>query len=224
MTREGTVVETMPHAVDDLLAVMQNGEIFDGEIYIHGVPLRKIRSLVTRMQPDSAKLKIHLYDVVVPAPFINRYSLLSKRLPKDRETVERAETIAVLDEQDLMKFQQRCIEQDYEGAILRHGTTPYENGKRSQSVLKVKTFLDDEFVIVGVKQGRGSHQGMAILTCITGEGVEFDVTSPGTHEEKRQAWKDRKTLIGKKVTVKYQLMTTTDEPKPFQPVAKVILD
>ena len=84
----------------------------------------------------------------------------------------------------------------------------------------MKTFFDAEFEIVGCKEGRGSYEGMAIFTCKTPDGHTFDVTAHGTHEEKRKAWEDRESHIGKKLTVKYQFFTTTDKPVPFLPVAK----
>jgi hypothetical protein len=63
---------------------------------------------------------------------------------------------------------------------------------------------------------------MAVFTCHTAEGHPFDVTSPGKLEEKRAAWQNRDSYIGKWVTVKYQCYTETEKPVPFQPVAKAI--
>lgn len=36
---------------------------FDGELYVHGMPLQKIVSLVKKVQPDSAKLEYRIYDI-----------------------------------------------------------------------------------------------------------------------------------------------------------------
>ncbi len=103
--------------------------------------------------------------------------------------------------------------------MLRHGREGYEAGKRSSSLLKVKLFADLDFPIVDVREGRGTHKGMAIFVCQTDKGHHFEVTAPGTHEEKRAAWEGRDKLIGKLVTVKYQRWTTTAEPVPYIPTA-----
>ena len=42
----------------------------------------------------------------------------------------------------------------------------------------------------------------------------------GEVEAKRQQWREYDKYIGRMLTVKYQKMTATEEPVPFQPVAK----
>ena len=41
---------TLPHIADQLAGILPTGAIADGELYIHGVPLQAIVSLVTRQQ------------------------------------------------------------------------------------------------------------------------------------------------------------------------------
>lgn len=43
--------------------------------------------------------------------------------------------------------------------MLREPESYYEN-RRSKSLLKVKTFHDDEAVVIGYKEGTGRCQGM----------------------------------------------------------------
>ncbi len=223
-TREGVAVTVLPELADDLLHLMPDEAKWDGEFYIHGVPLAKINSLLRRRQPDSAKIAFHLYDVVAPLRYSERVALLRKSITKDQGLVHVVETNRLRSEEELMKFQAECIEDEYEGAMLRHGSKPYETGKRSDSLLKVKTFQDGEFKIIGCHAGRGSHSDMAVFECETVTGSRFDVTAPGTHDEKRNCLKRKKDYIGKYMTVKYQCYTSTEEPVPFQPIAKNIID
>ena len=75
----------------------------------------------------------------------------------------------------------------------------YEN-RRSQSLIKVKTFYDDEAVVLGYKAGTGRCQGMVgALKCKNTHGVQFDVGSGLTDDERRKPPK-----IGTKITYKYQ--------------------
>ena len=52
----------------------------------------------------------------------------------------------------------RVMDQGYEGQILRINNE-YQN-KRSKYLLKHKTFVDEEFVILGINEGEGNKSGM----------------------------------------------------------------
>lgn len=220
LSREGESF-VLPH-LTDAMAKMPLGLRIDGELYHHGTPLRTIMSWARRTQSDTEKLNYMLYDVFDGADYDERLIYLERLVGKFSEQVQLAETFDVKDEELLMKLQGEFINEGYEGAMLRHGSRGYEAGKRSQGLLKVKTFQDDEFEIVSVKEGRSTYAGTAILICDTRRGATFDVTAPGDMAEKKKAWKSRESLPGKWVTVKFAGWTTTADPKPFHPVAKLI--
>jgi len=207
----------LPHVVNFLNSIMQDGDVFDGELYLHGTPLNQIRSLIARPRTESEQLTYQVYDMVIPASFQERHALLRSRIKRNGD-VALVDTCHIGNEATLMQYQADCIEVGYEGAMLRHGNAPYEPGKRSASLLKVKSFQESEFPILRVREGSGTHKGMAIFTCLC-HSNEFDVTAPGTHEEKRAQWFNRHLYPGKLLTVKYQALTSTDHPVPFLPVA-----
>ena len=224
-SRQGKPIVTAEHIVEELQGVMKEGDVFDGELYIHGVPLNTLRSFITRKQPESEKLELRVYDFMSDDPFIDRWGTLLKRhFSKGQSAVQRVESIRISTEEDLMKFQSDCIAQGYEGAMLRWGEAGYAAGKRSDSLLKVKTFMDGEFKIINVNEGKGTFAGMAVFECITKSGNRFNVTAPGTLEEKKHYWRHRQNCLGRWLTVKYQFMTKTDQPVPFLPVALSIRD
>lgn len=220
-SREGKPIETMGHIVEQLQAVMQNGDTLDGELYIHGVNFQKIASLVKRQQDESTTVQYHVYDAMLEAPFIDRYQYAQKQLRRlPSGIIVPVATLIVPDLTKLMEFQAACLADGYEGAMLRHGVDDYDAGKRSKFLLKVKTFQDAEFQIIGACEGRGTHLGMAIFKCKTDTGAEFDVLAQGAHDEKRAAWQNKDQYIGKKLTVKFQ--DWTDDPAapvPRFPVA-----
>lgn len=220
VTREGLLVETVPHIQRMLLSIMPDDTTWDGELYIHGVPLPQINSLLRREQEDSAKICFNLYDVLMDEGYIDRRQELLRCITANKGPIHLVETLRVADENELMAYQAKCVDLGYEGAILRWGDKPYEAGKRSDSLLKVKTFADAEFEVVGCKEGRGLYRGMAVFRCKTEAGHEFDVTAPGTLEKKRAYYATRDKWIGKMLTVKYQCFTSTEMPVPFHPVAK----
>lgn len=222
-TRKGDLITTCGHLVDQLMSVMPVNTIFDGELYTHGVAVTTIGGYIKKKQEGTKNLCFMMYDMVMQeASFAERMAKLIY-LTANRGThlhVARTQPAASMDE--VMEFQAQCVEHGYEGAILRHGRTGYEAGARSGSLLKVKTFLDGEYTIVGCKEGRGGYAGAAVFECVTEAGHKFDVTAPGTIPEKQAIWQNHQAYLGKRLTIKFQTMTKTAEPVPFQPVAKCI--
>jgi hypothetical protein len=210
---------------------MSVGDVFDGELYIHRVPLNKLRSFISKKQEMSANVEIRIYDQLLSSSFADRLTDLQEKFgspymdcdchpdtpQSNSQSAHLAETLRVSCSSEVISYQAVCLEQGFEGAMLRQGSTPYEAGKRSASLLKVKTFLDKEFSIVGIEQGKGRFEGCATFM-FSHEGNIFRATAPGTLEEKAWAWKHRNELIGKTVTVKYQFMTSTEHPVPFLPI------
>lgn len=110
----------------------------------------------------------------------------------------------------------------YEGTMVRHGDTGYEDGKRSKSLMKKKDFQDDEFEIIDVIEGKpvikeNVTYKVAIYVCVTNEVKEFNCTSPGTMQDKDAAWNNREKAIGKMLTIKF--FNYTPDNIPYLPVA-----
>ena len=207
----------LPHVIEALTAKMQPGDMFDGEIYRHGLPLRRISSLIKRPRAESEQLEFNLYDSGLERPYWEREAFLADRLGgEDRYgPLVLLGSTPIPNEAALIAFQKNCVDEGYEGAMLRWGDNGYEFGVRSAGLLKFKNFLDEEFEITGCNEGRGSYEGMAIFQCKTAAGHPFDAISPGTHEMKRHYWLCHRFYIGCMLTVRFYEWTTTDAPVPF---------
>mmetsp|Transcript_24193 Transcript_24193/g.42992 ORF Transcript_24193/g.42992 Transcript_24193/m.42992 type:complete len:549 (-) Transcript_24193:206-1852(-) len=95
-----------------------------------------------------------------------------------------------------------------EGVMLREPGSNYDNF-RSWSLLKVKTFYDDEAVVIGHEEGKGRNQGvMGALRVRGNNGIEFKVGSGFTDQERR-----RPPKIGTRITYKYQELTKDGKPR-----------
>lgn len=96
----------------------------------------------------------------------------------------------------------------WEGFMLRKDVA-YEND-RTKDLLKVKKFLDGEYIVEGVETGKvvyneGGHKEYDVVTAIIidHKGSKVGVGS-GLSKEQRIAWfKDPSQIIGKTVTVQY---------------------
>ena len=92
--------------------------------------------------------------------------------------------------------------------MLRKFGSLYE-GKRSSTLLKVKTFCDDEAVVVGYEKGKGKYIGkIGALKVRNGNGKEFKLGS-GLSDMDR----DNPPDIGSRVTYKYQELSNDGIPR-----------
>ena len=115
--------------------------------------------------------------------------------------------------------------QGYEGIMVRQGNEPYKLNKRSDSLLKYKLFVDDEYKITGFEQEKftgtkdvPARLGKFIME--TKDGKVFEGRPSQSHKELTQLWKDRDSYIGALATVRYQELT--DGGVPRFPVVKGI--
>lgn len=220
VSREGKPISTLPHIVATLLDVLPDGGSLDGELWTPDLNFQQIASAVKRQQEISEQVQYHVYDApLLDRAFEARQLAIESAIGDGAGPVRRVQTLPLRDHEELLAFQSDCVEEGYEGAMLRYGTDGYAAGKRARTLLKVKTFTDAEFEIIGAVEGRGTHAGMAIFQCQTDAGVPFDVLAPGTHADKKAAWNDRTRLIGRKLTVKYFELTSSEQPVPRFPVA-----
>lgn len=210
-SRKGRVISSIDHIISGL--EIEEGATLDGELYVHGMSLQRIGSLIKRKQPESELLTYMIYDMVSDKPFVARYNAFSKANPgKGAQIVP---TTRVFNAEEAMRLFRQFRNEGYEGAMLRHGMSPYQDSIRSSSLLKVKEFQDSEFRVIDIKSSR---DGWAILICeVNEDGLTFDVSAPGTLEDKYHVMENRVDFIGRFVTVEYSEFT--DAGKPFQPVA-----
>ena len=110
------------------------------------------------------------------------------------------------------KYHDACVANGYEGVIIRNLDGVYEFGFRSNDLIKLKTFDDAEFEIVGVVEATGRDAGTAVFVCKC-KGGEFNVKPQGTRELRAKYFEDADNLIGKMVTVQYQGLSDDGIPR-----------
>lgn len=212
-SRTGKEINSIQH----ILSAIEDSKLpllgsLDGELYIHGVELQDLSSLIRRNQHDSKLLTYVMYDKVEPMDYRQRYHILdtlckiinhpSVRLVEDtmiRAGMDVHETIA--------ETRDQYIDQGYEGLMIRRDAAFYKQGVRSPSLYKAKTFQDAEFVVRDITASKDQRGAWAILHC---DG--FTVSAPGTLEEKVYILEHIKEYIGRKITVKYYGYTKNKIP------------
>lgn len=208
-TRNGKQITSINHILKGMH--LQEGQTIDGELYCHRVKLQTINSWIKKAQPDTLKLSLRVYDIIVDQPYSQRLNTLSALVLGRKAAL--VPTIRVSLENALQGLLARSIELGYEGGILRWGNTGYEDGKRSKSLAKIKQSNSAEFQVIEALE---SKDGWARLLLDIGDGT-ITVSAPGTMEEKYLIAENPEDYIGKIVTVKYFGLTA--DKKPFHPIA-----
>jgi DNA ligase-1 len=95
-----------------------------------------------------------------------------------------------------------------EGVMLRQPGSAYE-GKRSNTLLKVKSFFDTDATVVGHVPGLGKHAGrLGALQVALADGTTFQVGT-GFSDTQREA----PPAVGEVVVVRYQELTDGGVPR-----------
>lgn len=90
----------------------------------------------------------------------------------------------VQDEEMLMARLKEVTALGAEGLMLNRKDALYE-GKRSRSLLKVKTMLDASAIVIGYEPGKGKHKGrMGALICRDEHGMKLSIGTGFTDEER----------------------------------------
>jgi DNA ligase-1 len=226
-TRTRKPIRSVPHIAYAVDNVGDPSTILDGELYNHEFKndFEKITTIVGQkkdVDPNHELCQYHVYDMPMDAPFAERIKTLQalcKKLGK-KSPIKLVETVVVNDEVELDAAYERFKAEGYEGAMVRNLNSPYEY-KRSNHLQKMKEFQDAEFKIIGVEEGRGKLQGHAgAFVCATKNGAEFKAKMAGETSKLKEYWDNQEGCIGKKLTVKFQGLTSGDVPR--FPVGKAI--
>ena len=199
------------------------GHIIDGELILpKNVLLQDTMKAIKKFREDlSPKLLYIIYDVVdTNKTFKERLKILdSLKLPKN---VVKAPTVIIDSENDVYQFHKQFVEEGYEGIIVRDGSEGYQIGHRSNQLQKYKNFTDDEFHIVDIIDGDGKFKESAIFVLKTKHGNMFNCVPEGTMEHRKEIFSNRKSYIGKKLTVRYQELS--EDKVPIFPVGVGVRD
>lgn len=212
----GKLIKSIDHILESMK--IPEGMTIEGELYIHGMPLQKIGSLVKKNQEDSKKLIFNCYDVAIDKCYSHRFSIL-ENLDLGQGAIL-LETAYLRGQFNIEPILAAYLKRGYEGAVVRLAGHPHKAGAKSKGMLKVKPMhfdafkIDDEFLVVNIS---GSKDGWGILNCETEEGVPFDVSCFGPMKYKKYVYDNRDKFIGKHIRVEYSEFT--EDKKPFHPVA-----
>lgn len=199
---------------DYLMIMMEDGEILDGEFYIHGRPLRLINSAVKKAGPLTPEVEFHIFD----SPSIEATAEERLRLVHEKyhnATTRAAQVMVVpsrrIDRANSLAYRQEQEDLGFEGAMYRDPAGIYESGVRSYAIMKDKADYDAEFMIVDVTIDR---EGFGLLVCLTADGSEtFELRMTGPDSVRAHIAAHPEEYKGKLVTAKYNDMLDSGIPQ-----------
>lgn len=134
----------------ELLEVMPDGCVWDGEIYCHGMPLQDIVSAVKAYSPATNKLQYWVYDTISEELQFERIARYRALLAdKDLKKVVACPIDYIKGIVNIKKKQKEYLAEGYEGLMLRNYSAKYRQGIRSYDLLKYKQYKDINAKISG---------------------------------------------------------------------------
>jgi ATP-dependent DNA ligase len=230
-SRNGKPIISAPHIIESLSEVFDQHPdlILDGELYADKFAndFNKIVSLVKKTKPTDADLKeskknIQYWIYDIPSEYYNfgercyRLDVLfDNYLAVFEKHCVLVDTHTCNNEDEVMELYGEYVNKGFEGQMLRIDGK-YEN-KRSKSLMKHKSFVDEEYTILDIVEGEGNRTGTAgYMVFETENGDRFKSNVKGTWEETAEMLKNKKKLIGKQATIKYFNLTPAGIPRfPF---------
>jgi DNA ligase-1 len=198
----------------------------DGEIYSHNLTFQELISAVKKNSENTQKLEFHIFDFVYmdypEMPFSEKEKILKNYFLKFKNEIpfKLVDTYFVQDFAEIQKYQEKFLNEKYEGLMVRLSNNFYQFDTRSKSLMKFKKFFDADFEIIEVKEATGRDSGTAVFQLKNENGDVFNARPMGTQETRANYLKNSQNLIGKFATVVYQELT--DRGVPRFPVVKCI--
>ncbi len=215
---------------DQLIEIRDNhcegiGLPWDGEVYVHGWSQERLNGATKRTtnpHPDCARLEFHIFDIQHPILAQIKRSVYLSGMEK-MITTDHIKPVPThpANQDNWMEMAQQFIDEGYEGIILRKLDAPYV-AKRRVTMLKFKPTEQDEYEIIGFKEGEGWAEGMLGAFQVKGkEGGSFWVgTGPALTKNMRQKlWDVRMTLLNHNLIVKHEPIRTSKMGIPICTVA-----
>jgi DNA ligase-1 len=219
--------------------------ILDGELYNHELKenFNKITSLVRKQKPVRGKndtdasfakkqkafaerleearetIQYWIYDTPQinilgsNANFSLRLEELNSLFPQSNSLVLVA-TSQIHNEKGLDEVYGAYLEDGYEGQMIRTNS-PYDENKRSKTLLKRKEFQDAEYKVIDIDEGNGNRSGTCKhLVCYCEKtGKTFNSNVKGSWEYLKEILDNKDQYIGKEATIKFFQLTPDGIPR-----------
>jgi len=224
-SRQGKTFDTLDVLKNEIESLNLRNIVFDGEVCIvdeNGAEdFQGIMKEIKRKDHTIKNPKYKVFDYLMLEEFDNQESKrkLSDRLGnfnmiyntfgKELKCIDVLGQWEVESEDHFQELAELATKNNWEGLILRKDCE--YKGKRSNDLLKVKKFFDEEYVVKSIEtsihriivDGLEVEEEMLSNVVIEHKGCDVGVGSGFNQEERRLYFKNPERIIGKTITVQY---------------------
>lgn len=218
-------------------------EHFDGELIV-GSPtaedvFRNTTSHVMSFDKEDADLRYYVFDHL-EAPH-ERFHHRSRRVTQAnlKGNVFPLGQFPMNKIEELLAYEEACLDAGYEGIIVRDPDAPYKFGRSTANegyLLKLKRFTDAEFPIIGFEErmhngneatvsnlgrtkrsshtaGKSGRGDLGALVLALPDGRSFNCGTGFDDELRRDVWHNQKRFLGRLAKVKFFQIGMKDAPR-----------
>ncbi len=224
-SRQGKTFDTLDTLRKEIESLDLYNMVFDGEVCVvdenGSEDFQGIMKEIKRKDHTIQNPKYKIFDYLMLEEFDNQESErnLSDRLTcfnmiynfkgKHLKCIDVLEQWRVKSEEHFQELAELATKNNWEGLILRKDSE--YKGKRSNDLLKVKKFFDEEYVVKSIEtsthriivNGLEVEEEMLSNVIIEHKGCDVGVGSGFDQEERRKYFANPELIIGKTITVQY---------------------
>ena len=224
-SRQGKTFDTLDTLKNEIEGLNLRNIVFDGEVCVvdeNGAEdFQGIMKEIKRKDHTIENPKYKIFDYLMLEEFDTQVSKrsLSDRLGKfnmvyntfneQLNCIDLLEQWKVVSEEHFQELAELATKNNWEGLILRKDCE--YKGKRSNDLLKVKKFFDEEYVVKSIEtsthriivNGLEVEEEMLSNVVIEHKGCDVGVGSGFDQSERRKYFKNPELIIGKTITVQY---------------------
>jgi len=224
-SRQGKTFDTLDVLKNEIESLNLCNMVFDGEVCVvddNGVEdFQGIMKEIKRKDHTIKNPKYKVFDYLMLDEFDNQKSerKLSDRLTcfnmiydfskKELKCIDVLTQWGVKSEEHFQELAELATKNNWEGLILRKDCE--YKGKRSNDLLKVKKFFDEEYVVKSIEtsthriivDGLEVEEEMLSNVVIEHKGCDVGVGSGFDQGERRKYFNNPELIIGKTITVQY---------------------
>ena len=224
-SRQGKTFDTLDNLRKEIESLNLCNMVFDGEVCIvddNGVEdFQGIMKEIKRKDHTIQNPKYKVFDYLMLEEFDNQesernlsdrlgqFTMIYNAFNKQLNCIDLLEQWRVASEEHFQELAELATKNNWEGLILRKNSE--YKGKRSNDLLKVKKFFDEEYVVKGIEtsvhriivDGLEVEEEMLSNVVIEHKGCDVGVGSGFDQEERRKYFNDPLLIIGKTITVQY---------------------
>ena len=224
-SRQGKTFDTLDVLKNEIESLNLRNIVFDGEVCVvdeNGAEdFQGIMKEIKRKDHTIQNPKYKVFDYLMLEEFDNQESKrkLSDRLGnfnmiyntfgKELKCIDVLGQWEVESEDHFQELAELATKNNWEGLILRKDCE--YKGKRSNDLLKVKKFFDEEYVVKSIESathriivnGLEVEEEMLASVIIEHKGCSVGVGSGFDQEERRKYFNNPELIVGKTITVQY---------------------